>query len=404
MSVTVKPLSRSLREWLDASDPENFIAGFEWDPSVYESMPRSITNPELAQGWQCIGAWTGWCNGVDLDYMASGGDGVSDEYFAYALPVGGVFPDDAEIIFYGTAEAAWTHVHADLAYGEWNIIFVVTQNSETPLHFWMDNIELIPSLVLTGYPTGPYAQQVPSGGLTLTPGVPSWAGGHFIPAAELLLTGYGPNFGTPVVPVPEGILTLTGRNPAYVWTLPASMRPSAQVIFYCILTGADDGLDDIYLPMSSFQARLRDGEPSYVSCVIPDSLTYEAAIIARENGDIVIQKGVRLIDGTEQMEEIARVDFESIQIDRGARNDSATITGHRTVTSSAPKDWTVEGVSFYGLQADGKRRIRAKMDLFLRCGDTCIYGTGGNDYFVVGAITEYVSANPPLFYMEVVEA
>jgi hypothetical protein len=66
------------------------------------------------------------------------------------------------------------------------------------------------------------------------------------------------------------------------------------------------------------------------------------------------------------------------------------------------KTVTVEGVSYYCLQADGKRRVRALLDLFLRIGDTCVYGSGASDYMTVGYITYTVIVNQAI--MEVTEA
>jgi hypothetical protein len=402
MTVTVKPLSRSLREWLDFADPEALTAGFEWDPSVYESMPRSITNPELVQSWTCIGGWTGWCNGIDVDYMASGGDGENDEYFMYAVPVGGTFPDDMVLVFYDMAEAAWTHVHVDLAYGDWNILFGVVQNSETPLRLWMDNIEFTPALVLYAPQSGPYYQHIDFGTLTLTPKTPLCAARTLVPTGELSLTGFMPNFGPTGAFIPAGVLTLTGRNPASIWSIPLPLLFGSKMIYTLTLTGAPDGVADLIIPMSSLQSIVRNGDPSYLSCVIPNSFYWADGIMARPNGELIVKKGYLLADGTVMMEEIIRVNFETIRIDHGARNDSATLVGHKTVTATAPKDWTVSGVSYYALDADGKRRFRAAMDLFLRPGDTAYYGTEDADNFIVGEINYIVSAGSAV--MEVTEA
>ena len=231
------------------------------------------------------------------------------------------------------------------------------------------------------------------------------AGGIDIPVAAMELVAQAPSYGgSGYAEIPVALLRLLARNPSCVWSIPLSRQASSQVVCRCILTGADDGLADIDLPIASFQARLRDGEPSYLSCVVPNSLAYAGEVASRPNGEIIVLKGLRLWDGTEHLQEIARVNYESVQIDRGARNDSLTLSGHKTVTSSAVKEWTVAGVSFYGLQTDGKRSIRADVDLFLRPGDTCIYGSGGNDYFVAGQITIWVTARPAAFYMEVTEA
>lgn len=227
-----------------------------------------------------------------------------------------------------------------------------------------------------------------------------------MPGIAILVTKYAPvstQGGVSSHP-PSVALEITLKTPALVWSLIASLRPSAQVIYYCILTGANESpaLDDLLIPISSFQARIRNGEPSYLSCVIPNPTDYVDGIIARSSGEIIIQKGYRLLDGTVNMSEIVRVDYETLGLDEGARSASATIVGHKTTTATSAKERTVQGVSFYGLQHDGKRRFRASMDLFLRPGDVAIYGSGDDDSFIVGQITYIVDPSNGL--MEVTEA
>lgn len=164
---------------------------------------------------------------------------------------------------------------------------------------------------------------------------------------------------------------------------------------------------DADLPMSSFQAYLRDGSGdnlSSLSCVIPSSADIESIISERTNGEIIVQMGYRFQDGTEQMEELLRVDFETPQIQRGTDAETVTIIGTKAITWGSAKEWTVSGIRNSDLQTDGKRRILADMDKSLRVGDTCIYGTGSNDYFVVGEIQYVVQADPPLMDMYIVEA
>ncbi len=219
----------------------------------------------------------------------------------------------------------------------------------------------------------------------------------------MLLAPLGPTIAIATKPAAAGI-EIEAIDPNYVWELNVRSRPAAQTIYTCTLTGDGESpvLEDLTLPMSSFQGRMRDGGESYVSCVIPNAPAYSTAISARQNGDIVIRKGYRFQDGTTQLEEIARVDFESLRIDKGTRSASATISGHRETVAESAKEVTVQGVSYYCLQADGKRRVRALLDLFLRIGDTCIYGTGGGDWFTVGYISYTVSTE--LTIMEVTEA
>ncbi|HHT9136481.1 MAG TPA: DUF2341 domain-containing protein [Candidatus Wunengus sp. YC60] len=226
----------------------------------------------------------------------------------------------------------------------------------------------------------------------------------FIPVLEMTLIGLSPYFGASPFLIPIATATLAPGNPSYIWAIPLSQQSAAKIIFSCTLTGAPDGLSDLTLPMSSFQARMRDGDPSYVSVVVPSSATYAADIVARANGEIVIKKGYLMRDGSAQMEEISRVDYESIQIDRGARNDSVTLSGHKTVTSTVASERTITGVSYYGLQANGKRRVRANFNLFLRCGDVCIYSNDPGDRFTVGNISYFVGAEPVQMIMEAGEA
>lgn len=194
-------------------------------------------------------------------------------------------------------------------------------------------------------------------------------------------------------------ITLAGHKPVAYWNVPRSLVASATVIYTCTLTGDGDGLDDVTLPISSFQARMRDGAPSYVSCVVPNAALYESVITARANGDIVIKKGVRLPGGSLQLEEIARGNYDSVRIDQGPLSSSATMVGYKTVTSSAPKSWPVSNIEYRSVQASGARRYRGGINLFLRPGDTAIVGS---ESIVVDTIT--YSVDPLRAVMEILEA
>lgn len=313
---------------------------------------------------------------------------------------------------------------------EWasgNAIMVLIDTEETGDHHrTFKDVSTVPATLTINYTVESETIEVPSADLMLYAPVGIQISPLSIPAASLTLAAFPPYAGLlfPIdsalalalsVPTPSykigldkhpnaAALTVLAKLPSYVWTIPASMRPAAQVIYTCTLTGDGESpaVSDLTLPMSSFQGRMRDGDPSYISAVIPNCMIYADDILARQNGDIVIKKGYRFQDGSTQLEEIARVDFESVRIDKGSHSASATISGHKTISSTSVKTVTVEGVSYYCLQADGKRRVRALLDLFLRIGDTCVYGTGVSDYMTVGYITYTVSTNQTI--MEVTEA
>jgi hypothetical protein len=395
MTVT----ARTISSW----SPIEGLLELITDGAVYKDTPTSFTNPALAQNEVAGGVFTAFCNGIDLDYKFTPSGEIDEQTLMAVLaspPVG-----DAIIICLAAETTDWTHVHVDLTPGIWSIIMaVISRRTVDPVQGWIDNIELTPSLVLTKQNIQTSCVQIPLKQLILTGYAPSCHAAHIIPSFAFTLGGNIPNFGPTISLIPVKVLILTGRNPSYVWTVPANLADTAQTIYKCVLTGSQDGTTDLIIPISSFQARIRDGDPSYLSCVIPDSDNIFQSISARSSGDIVIYKGFKFIDGTEQIEEIIRVEYESVQVNSGANAKSLMIAGHKTVASSAPKDVTVVGVSFYGLQANGKRRVRANLDLFLRVGDCCIYGTDGNDYFTVGQISYIVSAVPPSAIMEVTEA
>jgi hypothetical protein len=183
----------------------------------------------------------------------------------------------------------------------------------------------------------------------------------------------------------------TMTPPAPRWLLP-STQPRREV-FICTLRKT--GLSDVEVPLASLQMRRRDGNPTMISCVIPDAETYLDYAKDRKNGEIIIYAGSITEDGTRHLSELERVSLDSISYDIGVRSSSLVISGYRTETNINPRPVDIEGVTYYGLQADGKRRIRAKINQFLRPGDTAIYGDGS---FVVDQI--YVFIEPKNAWME----
>lgn len=212
-----------------------------------------------------------------------------------------------------------------------------------------------------------------------------------IPLGSIIIEPYSPVGQARILSsIPCGNLEIDAYNPSCIWNLVPGQIFGLQTIYECVLTGDADGLSDLVLPMASFQSTMRNGEASYLACMIPDATAYKAGILARTNGDIVVKKGYRFSDGTTQMEELCRVDYESLRIDRDPTMDVATISGHRTATATASKSVTLTGVSYQGYRTDGKNVFRAEPDLFLRVGDTAVHGSYS---FVVGEISYAVGTN-----------
>ena len=165
-------------------------------------------------------------------------------------------------------------------------------------------------------------------------------------------------------------LVLVSASPLIPWWGWVADPSLTQIVYIFTLTGSRDGQEDITIPISSAQSRLRDGEPTYLSVVIPSSEYFEAVTL-RPNGEMILQRGVMMPGGAMQLEEIARVTLEDIRIDEGPRNQSVSLSGHATMSNSTPKTVELTGASYRNL-TNGSLRYRCALNNFLRPGDTAI--------------------------------
>jgi hypothetical protein len=142
--------------------------------------------------------------------------------------------------------------------------------------------------------------------------------------------------------------------------------------YFLTLTGAEDGLEDIVIPIASFQTRIRNQEPSFLSVSIPG--TAQADVISdRPNGQMIIDMAY-IVSGIEMhREEIVRADLETIDIHEGGTNSSVVLSGHKTINWGAPKTVFLSGVS-YRRTYNGITRLRTSVpDLYLKPGDFASY-------------------------------
>jgi len=223
----------------------------------------------------------------------------------------------------------------------------------------------------------------------------------YIPSASVGMTALTPQ-GFHFIPVCD--MTLLPLNPTGVVGFSAEELATAKTIFRCYVTGSEDALDDLEIPISMFTARVREGDPSYLSCKVPCGSTYTEGIELRPNGDIIIKSGLRFADGSEYLEEIVRVNYETMATERTGTLDNLVITGHKTQTLGQSKEWPLAGMSYYSADQTGRRRLRGTIDFRLRCGDICIYGDETGENMIAGAITYTVTAKPPVTVMEIEEA
>lgn len=207
------------------------------------------------------------------------------------------------------------------------------------------------------------------------------------------LVATGALFSNLGIEVSAGILNATGAiqaTPVYPIILTGAKR-----IYLFTLTGVIDGVKDIIIPISSFQSRIKSGDPTYLSVVIP-GIEYASAINERLNGDLIVRMGYQ--DGDEILltEVLSRVLFENITIYEGAVSKSITLDGHKTETWM-PKTVSLENASYRNF-SKGKLRYRCKPDLYLRPGDVANIN---DDSFTVESITYFVS--PMLETYEIAE-
>lgn len=191
---------------------------------------------------------------------------------------------------------------------------------------------------------------------------------------------YNGGDGVPVVdipppPVPEIEATLD----ATLGDMQASMRlfvdwaaaidPLTTRSYYaCALTGAPDGLDDVRLPISSWQATVQDGRADYVQAVVPAAFDRLDAITDRSNGEIVILRGVEMQDGSTREQEMARAPLQSSRLDRSPARATVTLSGYALETTyGATGERTLTGIRALSI-TDSSMRASADIDWFLRPG------------------------------------
>lgn len=145
-------------------------------------------------------------------------------------------------------------------------------------------------------------------GSLLTPLVPmTWPSaivgtGFLFPPSAIVGTAVQALAGTGRLLAPGSILGVTVPamagfggvpTPSARWSVSADQLPTCETIYTLTLSGDADGLDDITIPMASFQSRLTGDGVHYLSAVVPDSRTWADPIAARANGQWIVKKGLR---------------------------------------------------------------------------------------------------------------
>lgn len=197
-------------------------------------------------------------------------------------------------------------------------------------------------------------------------------------------------------PALAGIAALSGglavRLPAEPLSVAAGLEAAGvvtfidqnyQITYICTL-------GDLTLPITSFQARFKSGDPSFLSVVVP-GLDLADDIAARVGGLLRIYMIKTYSDGNQTREMLGEVTQDALRLDEGARNQSITIDGHGTYTHSS-KAVTLKHPQYKAVYG-GTTRYRCSPDFHVRPGDTA---TIGDDTLLISAITWAVTVGSEL--------
>ncbi|MBT11364.1 MAG: hypothetical protein CMI02_04935 [Oceanospirillaceae bacterium] len=163
---------------------------------------------------------------------------------------------------------------------------------------------------------------------------------------------------------------------------------SVQRVYLMTITAGDSGLDDLVVPLSSWQATSQAGaRSSYLQGVVPAAVDLIDGIAQRQSGKLVIHTGYRFSDGSVRTEELLKSNFDTFRFDRGPRSFSVTVSGYLSDIQLSTGTRTVTGIRSISM-TNGRRRVRCDIDFFLKPGMTVI---AEDQTFVAGFINYYVS-------------
>lgn len=172
----------------------------------------------------------------------------------------------------------------------------------------------------------------------------------------------------------------------------------ATIYYYCVLTGAEDGLGDLEIEFNSLQTRLRSGNQTYLS-VTTVGMEQAEDISDRPNGKLQIYMGYKIDSETTVQKLIVETNFDSIDLYQGPMSESAVLTGYKTETF-VQKSIELEN-PIYKAFVNGVKRYRfAVPNLNLNPGDSVEID---GDTFDVDTISIYIknAEDAPYSTMEI---
>lgn len=155
---------------------------------------------------------------------------------------------------------------------------------------------------------------------------------------------------------------------------------------------------DLWLSIRSLTIRRSVGLDALTIVAAMASPEQVAEVRARVGESMTLWRGVRFLDGQEQLEPMLTVPLESMRYDRGPGSGSFTLSGSTSAGVPINRPRTLRGVS-YLQSTNGARRLRCAIDTYLAPGDTALIR--GSSSMLVNEIL--ISISPTSGVMEVAE-
>ena len=190
---------------------------------------------------------------------------------------------------------------------------------------------------------------------------------------SIAFSGYEPRFIAGFIEQPTiGQITFEGYIGQAITRSDTDITPRWISTYYvCTLTGAADGMDDLTIPIKSFQTRYgSDPYRIYLSVVVPGIDAYIDDINARPNGSLIIDRIYNYLDGSSANFRMAKSVIDTITTNQGDKSGvTGTLSGYLQSTAENPLNITLTD-PITRSSDNGRRRYRCQIDPRVRPLDT----------------------------------
>ena len=213
---------------------------------------------------------------------------------------------------------------------------------------------------------------------------------------------------TPFNATPFNAAAATGQGYGAKPPMPTGVAVSGDV-YILILTGSNDSLPDVVLPMTSINLRWTLGGLAWMSVVVPNGIEFANEIGSRPNGEILVLSGEKWSNGWTVVSETFRAPLSLSRLDEGSFSNSYSLQGYSDMLSAStvlvtttnplikiwgglPKNRPAEVIQAKGITfrrgVAGSQELRSQIDTSIRVGDTITHATGS---FVVRSMQWFIS-------------